>query len=66
MALGPTFDPTAAAAMSSELTRAQQTDANAARAHASEDLEAARGRSSKPRPRGRVRDLIGRLLGHTR
>ena len=46
MALGPTFDPLAASAMSGELTRANRTEANAARAHRTEDVEAARERAA--------------------
>lgn len=61
----PSFDPTAVTVMSSELTKAEQGDAAAEREHRSEDLDAARERTPKPR-RGRVRALIGRLLGRGR
>jgi hypothetical protein len=64
--VGPTFDPTAAKTMSDELTRAEQQDASAARAHRLEDFEAARARSSGKRRGSRVRELVRRLLGRSR
>ncbi len=62
MTLGPSFDPLMATAMSSELTRAKQGDAAAARAHRSEDLEAARDRAASSRSGSRLRTLLNRLL----
>jgi hypothetical protein len=68
--VGPTFDPTAAQAMSDELTRAEQGDAGAARAHCLEDFEAARARSAGKKSnsglRGRLRGLLRRLFARGR
>ncbi len=61
MSIGPTFDPTAAAAMSSETSRAAQSGAAAERQHRFEDVDAARVRDRQSRP-GRLRKLLNRLL----
>jgi hypothetical protein len=64
--MGPTFDPTAAKAMSDELSRAEQGDASTARAHRLEDFEAARERASGKGSKNRVAELVRRLLGRGR
>jgi hypothetical protein len=67
--VGPTFDPLAAATMSTEESKAARSDASQAAEHRLEDLKAATARAEASRPRSlraRLRSMLSSVLPRSR